>query len=42
MYKFCVFAGTTEGRELVSFLCGQGAEVVACAASEYGGHTSSE
>ena len=35
MYKICVFAGTTEGREVVSFLQGQ-AEVYACAATEYG------
>jgi len=35
MYKICVFAGTTEGREVVSFLQGQ-AEVYACVATEYG------
>lgn len=36
MYKFCVFAGTTEGRELVRFLCAQEASVTACVATEYG------
>lgn len=35
MYKICVFAGTTEGREVVAFLQGQ-AEVYACVATEYG------
>ena len=38
MYKICVFAGTTEGRELVSWLSGQeNVQVYACAATEYGG-----
>lgn len=37
MYKFCVFAGTTEGRELVEFLTGQAhVSVTACVATEYG------
>ena len=36
MYKICVFAGTTEGRELVEFLCGQKVSVTACVATEYG------
>ena len=36
MYKLCVFAGTTEGRELVRFLCAQGVKVTACVATEYG------
>ncbi len=38
MYKFCVFAGTTEGRELAEFLSSQGekASVTACVATEYG------
>ena len=36
MYKLCVFAGTTEGRELVRFLCAQGVRVTACVATEYG------
>lgn len=36
MYKLCVFAGTTEGRELVEFLCGQNLSVTACVATEYG------
>ena len=36
MCKLCVFAGTTEGRELVEFLCGQEVSVTACVATEYG------
>ena len=36
MYKLCVFAGTTEGRELVEFLCSQDLYVTACVATEYG------
>ncbi len=38
MYKFCIFAGTTEGRELAEFLSSQGgmAAVTACVATEYG------
>ena len=37
MDKICVFAGTTEGRELVSFLTAQrNAAVMACVATEYG------
>lgn len=36
MYKVCVFAGTTEGRELVEFLSSQPIEVTACVATEYG------
>ena len=36
MSKFCVFAGTAEGRMLVEFLCARGAEVTACVATEYG------
>lgn len=36
MYKLCVFAGTTEGRELVELLAGQPVEVTACVATEYG------
>ena len=36
MYKVCVFAGTTEGRELIRFLCAQGIRVTACVATEYG------
>ena len=36
MYKLCVFAGTTEGRELVEFLSGQDVPVTACVATEYG------
>ena len=36
MYKLCVFAGTTEGRELVELLAGQPAAVTACVATEYG------
>ncbi len=36
MYKLCVFAGTTEGRQLVEFLSGQAVAVTACVATEYG------
>lgn len=36
MYKICVFAGTTEGRELVSFLSRQMVCVTVCVATEYG------
>lgn len=37
MYKLCVFAGTTEGREIVEFLARQDVLVTACAATAYGG-----
>jgi len=36
MYSICVFAGTTEGRELVEFLSRQPVFVTACVATEYG------
>ena len=36
MDKLCVFAGTTEGRELVEFLCAQPVKTTACVATEYG------
>ncbi len=36
MYNICVFAGTTEGRELVEFLCSQRVSVTVCVATEYG------
>lgn len=36
MCKLCVFAGTTEGRELVELLAGQPVRVTACVATEYG------
>ena len=36
MYKICVFAGTTEGRELVEYLSSQPISVTACVATEYG------
>ena len=36
MCNICVFAGTTEGRELVEFLTGQPVQVTACVATEYG------
>ena len=36
MYNFCVFAGTTEGRELVEFLSSQNVTLTACVATEYG------
>lgn len=37
MCNLCVFAGTTEGRELVEFLLEQGVQVTACTATAYGG-----
>ena len=37
MSKLCVFAGTSDGRQLIGRLAGRGAEIVACAATEYGG-----
>ena len=38
MYKLCIFAGTTEGRELAEFLRAQGdaVSVSACVATDYG------
>ncbi len=36
MCEFCVFAGTTEGRELTEALLDAGASVTACVATEYG------
>lgn len=36
MYKICVFAGTTEGRELIEFLVTQPVSITACVATEYG------
>ena len=37
MYNFCIFAGTTEGRELAEFLSAQkDTAVTACVATEYG------
>ena len=36
MYKICIFAGTTEGRELVEFLSTLPVSVTACVATEYG------
>lgn len=36
MYKICIFAGTTEGRELVEYLSAQPVAVTACVATEYG------
>lgn len=36
MYKICVFAGTTEGRQLIEFLAQQPVELTACVATEYG------
>ena len=36
MFKICVFAGTTEGRELVEFLANQPVSVTVCVATEYG------
>lgn len=37
MYNICVFAGTTEGRELVEYLSRQSVKLTACVATEYGG-----
>ena len=34
--KLCVFAGTTEGRELIELLEGESVSVTACVATEYG------
>ena len=36
MCRICVFAGTTEGRRLLERLCGRGAQLTACVATEYG------
>jgi len=36
MSKICIFAGTTEGRELAEFLAGQPVAVTVCVATEYG------
>lgn len=36
MKKLCIFAGTTEGRQLTDLLRSQDAEVVVCVATEYG------
>ncbi len=36
MYNVCLFAGTTEGRELAEFLTDRGISVTACVATEYG------
>ena len=35
MNRFCVFAGTLEGREIIEYLCGQDAEVSAFVATDY-------
>lgn len=36
MNEICIFAGTSEGRELTELLCRQGLRVYACVATEYG------
>lgn len=36
MPKLCVFAGTTEGREIAELLAAQDADVTVCVATEYG------
>ena len=36
MCKLCIFAGTSEGRELIEALSGRGAKITACVATEYG------
>ena len=38
MKQIIVFAGTTEGRQLSEWLAGEGLEVLACVATEYGSH----
>jgi len=37
MCELCIFAGTTEGRQLIDFLAGQPVRVLACVATGYGG-----
>lgn len=37
MYKLCVFAGTTEGREIAEFLRTQAVTTHVCVATQYGG-----
>lgn len=36
MYKFLIFAGTTEGREIVSYLSDKNVQMHVCVATEYG------
>ena len=36
MSKVCIFAGTSEGRQLAEALAGRGAELTVCVATEYG------
>lgn len=36
MYKFLIFAGTTEGREIVSYLSDKNVKMYVCVATEYG------
>ena len=36
MSKLCIFAGTTEGKQLAEALAGRGAELTVCVATEYG------
>ena len=36
MTKLCIFAGTSEGRQLAEALAGRGAELTVCVATEYG------
>ena len=36
MYKFLIFAGTTEGREIAEYLSNKNVKVHVCVATEYG------
>ena len=36
MSKLCIFAGTTEGKQLAEALAGRGAQLTVCVATEYG------
>ena len=36
MNKLCIFAGTTEGKQLAEALCGRGVLLTVCVATEYG------
>ena len=36
MSELCIFAGTTEGRQLAELLVGQPVRVLACVATDYG------
>ena len=36
MCKICIFAGTVEGRKLMSLLAARGVQIAVCVATEYG------